>query len=421
MNGLVYLQLFALFVYIVIITIGLITSLHNKCIRHVISHSVILFLFLFLFGYTLYLRFTMPVINLKGKEFEIVKLNDEYHDEGFELVHLNRKLKNEVVVNNYVNTEKVGVYIVRYSIDYYGNLISVERNVKVVDEEMPIIELKGKNEITLPYGANYVEPGYTATDNYDGDITKKVKVKNNIKSTPGKYEVTYVIEDSSGNTVSKKRVVTRLSKNDGVIYFTFDDGPSSTTTKILDILKREDIKATFFVVYYSKNYENIIRRIVDEGHTIALHSYTHNYKLIYSSEESYFDDLYKIKNMVKETTGIDSNIIRFPGGSSNTISRFNVGIMSRLTKSVKEKGFIYYDWNVDSSDAGTARNSIQVYNNVINGLKPNRSNVVLMHDFGNNQKTVDALSGIIKTARDRGYSFSNITENTPKVVHPINN
>ena len=229
------------------------------------------------------------------------------------------------------------------------------------------------------------------------------------------------MEDSSGNIYSTKRKVKRIKSNKGIIYLTFDDGPSGTTSKVLDILKSENIKATFFVVNFSSGYEPVIKRIANEGHTIALHSYTHNYKLIYSSKNAYFDDLNKLKNKVKSVTGVDSYILRFPGGSSNTISNFNKGIMTLLTKKVKEQGYHYFDWNVDSRDAGGAKNSDAVYNNVMKNLNPNRNNVVLMHDFANNNKTVEALERIIKDAKNKGYKFSNITYNTPMVTHGVNN
>lgn len=114
-------------------------------------------------------------------------------------------------------------------------------------------------------------------------------------------------------------------------------------------------------------------------------------------------------------------IIRFPGGSSNTVSKFNKGIMSYLTRDVVSNGYHYFDWNVDSGDAWNARNSYEVYNNVIYNLSMNRSNVVLMHDFSGNYKTLNALDDIIRTARNNGYVFDKITYNTPMIVHSVNN
>ena len=313
------------------------------------------------------------------------------------------------------------VYEMIYKLKYMKKKISVKRKVIVEDNEKPVIELNGDLNITKSIASDYKENGYKATDNVDGDITDKVKITNKIENKAGEYEIIYEVEDSSGNKTSVKRYIKVVNDNNGVIYLTFDDGPSSSTSKILDILKNENVKATFFVVNYSDYYSNMIKRIVDEGHTIALHSYTHQYKIIYSSVESYYDDLYKLRDKIKNTTGVESNILRFPGGSSNTVSSFNKGIMSTLVKSVKERGFHYFDWNVDSRDAGVARNKTEVYNNVINGLSKNRSNVVLMHDAGSNIKTLEALPEMIKTMKNKGYTFSKITYDTPMVVHFVNN
>jgi len=421
MNVEVYVQVVVLSTYLFVMVFSFFSIVNNKPFRKVVFNAVIIYTLLVISSYLVYCRYTLPILNIKGNENITIKISEDYFDEGYEIIHPNKELKSNVVVRNYVDKNKVGTYDINYTINYYGKKISKNRKVKVIDTEKPIIELKGLKEITISQGIDYKEPGYSAIDNYDGDITNKVKVTNNIKDKVGTYEVIYTVEDSSGNSYSINRKVTRVDDNDGVIYLTFDDGPSSTTSKVLDVLKRQNVKATFFVVNYGNYYEDVVKRIVNEGHTIAIHSYTHNYKLIYSSEDAYFDDLYKIRDKVKNTTGIDTNIMRFPGGSSNTISSFNKGIMSRLVKLVKNDGFHYFDWNVDSSDAGVAKNSTQVYNNVMKGLRINRNNVVLMHDFGNNQKTVDALENIIIDAKNKGYSFSKITNNTQMIVHGVNN
>ena len=243
-----------------------------------------------------------------------------------------------------------------------------------------------------------------------------------IKEEVGDYKITYIVEDSSGNKTMVTRNVKILDKekNIGTIYLTFDDGPSNNTSKILDILKKEDIKATFFLVNFNSSYNPVVKRIYDEGHSIGIHSYTHNYKLIYSSVNAYFDDLNKMNDKIKTITGSDTKLLRFPGGSSNTISSFNKGIMTTLVKEVTNAGYHYFDWNVDSSDAWSARNSNDVYNNVINNLKKG-TNIVLMHDLSSNEKTINILEKIIKDAKEKGYIFENITMNTKEIHHGINN
>ena len=208
-------------------------------------------------------------------------------------------------------------------------------------------------------------------------------------------------------------------ENGKVIYLTFDDGPSKYTDDILNILDKYNVKATFFLVC-SNNLEEYTKKYIQKGHTIGLHSCSHNYKQIYSSKDAYFEDLNKLKNRISISSGYDSIFLRFPGGSSNTISRFNKGIMTRLTQKVTEDGYKYYDWNIDSGDAAGADKE-GVYNNVISALKNHNysTNMVLMHDI--KVSTKNALDGIIKDALDMGYTFSNINDYTNEVHHRINN
>lgn len=209
----------------------------------------------------------------------------------------------------------------------------------------------------------------------------------------------------------------------GVIFLTFDDGPTSDSTpQILDILKKRNIKATFFILHYDEHREQLIKREKEEGHTIALHGYSHTYSEVYPSADACLENFRKIKEQVFQTTGTESKIIRFPGGSSNVISKkYCEGVMTELTKRVIDEGYRYFDWNVDSDDAGHAKTSEKVYQNVTTGIKPGRNNVVLMHDFAGNHKTIDALDNIIDWGLEQGYVFRRITEETPMVKHGVNN
>lgn len=209
----------------------------------------------------------------------------------------------------------------------------------------------------------------------------------------------------------------------GIIYLTFDDGPSASSTPvILDILKNRGIKATFFVLHYSDENEQYIKREKEEGHTIALHGYSHTYSEVYQSADTCIENFKKIGDQVYQTTGIQSKIIRFPGGSSNVISKkYCPGVMTELVTRVTDMGYRYFDWNVDSDDAGHAKTSQDIYNNVTSEIKPGRSNVVLMHDFAGNHKTMDALDSVITWGLEQGYVFRRITEETPMVRHHVNN
>lgn len=391
----------------------------NKRKKNVIYRNTLIYLVIALILLVIN-NYSYPELKLLGKKEINLSLNEKYTEPGYKIVPNNKKYK--VVIDNNIDENKTGSYEVKYSLQVKNKIINKVRKVNVIDNISPEITLKGSDNIKLYESSDYEEPGFIAFDNYDGDITKNVIVQNDIKEEIGDYKITYIVEDSSGNKTMVTRNVKILDKkkNIGTIYLTFDDGPSNNTSKILDILKQEDIKATFFLVNFNSSYNPVVKRIYDEGHSIGIHSYTHNYKLIYSSVSAYFDDLNKMNDKIKTITGSDTKLLRFPGGSSNTISSFNKGIMTTLVKEVTNAGYHYFDWNVDSSDAWSARNSNDVYNNVVNNLKKG-TNIVLMHDLSSNEKTVNVLEKIIKDAKEKGYIFANITMNTKEIHHGINN
>ena len=311
--------------------------------------------------------------------------------------------------------------------DKANNLFKTEVKIVRDDMEPPVINLKGNNPMYLTVGANYSESGYTAIDNCDDDISDRVTTSGEVGSAAGTYTITYTAIDNAGNKGEVTRTVVVRNPSlynsgmigNGTIYLTFDDGPNEGTTNvILDILKEEGVKATFFVTGNGPDY--LINRIVNEGHTIALHTASHNYSYVYSSTDNYFADLNAVSNRVKSLTGVDSKIIRFPGGSSNTVSRkYKYHIMTELTSMVLERGYRYYDWNVDSKDAGGANSSYQVYSNVINNLSYSRANMVLMHDI--KPQTRDALRDIIRYGKNNGFKFEKITMDTYMIRHSVNN
>ena len=318
-------------------------------------------------------------------------------------------------VESILNKEKTEV---TYSVkDSSGNLKSVTKKIIYEDKENPIITLNGNEVMYVTLGGNFSDPGVSINDNCDGNISGSVVVSGGVNTNSmGEYNITYSVKDSAGNESSVKRKVVVTS---GVIYLTFDDGPNSGTTNvILDILKEEGVKATFFVT--NKGPDELIKREYDEGHTVALHTATHDYSIIYSSDEAYFNDLYSVQQRVKNITGYESKIMRFPGGASNTVSRrYSVGIMSRLTKEVVARGFKYYDWNVSSGDAGNTTDPNVVYSNVVNSLNRNRPNMVLMHDI--KPYTRDALRNIIRYGKNNGYTFEKITMDTEMITQRVNN
>lgn len=362
-----------------------------------------------------------PILTLKGETEVNVCPNQNYKEAGY----LASDNYDGDLTDTVIKTEKDGVitYLVK---DSSGNETSMTRNIHSVDQTPPSITLEGSNVVYQAKGVFYQEAGYKAHDTCDGDLTSEVEVSGTVDSnTPGTYTITYKVKDSSENlsVVTRKVVVTEATPPDsskkGVIYLTFDDGPHGTyTAKILDVLKKYNVKATFFVTMSGP--DSMILREYQEGHTVGLHTATHNYKTVYHSVDAYFQDLKTVSNRVKNITGVESKIIRFPGGSSNTISkRYNIGIMSALTKEVIARGYHYFDWNISSGDAGETTSSQGVYNNVIKGLKKNRANVVLMHDI--KSYTAEAVEDIVKYGLKNGYTFEAITMSTAMVKQKVNN
>ena len=205
---------------------------------------------------------------------------------------------------------------------------------------------------------------------------------------------------------------------DKVIYLTFDDGPSGHTPRLLEILAKYNVKATFFVVGSANTA--YLDDIVNQGHSIAAHTYSHDYSEIYASEEAYFKDLNKVRQLIYDKTGTWTTLIRFPGGSSNSVSRhYCLGIMSQLTKAVEAQGLQYFDWNVDSKDAGGAKTADEVFSNVIAGVQKHNVSVVLQHDI--HGYSVDAVERIIQWGLANGYTFLPLTSTSPNAHHGVNN
>lgn len=361
-----------------------------------------------------------PVIVLAGDSPGKFCPNREYIEEGYSATDNYDGDITEMVER----TRKIGVveYVVR---DSSGNRTIATRILEQYINPTPDIRLNGDSVMQVVVGTKYVEPGYFAEDKCDGDISDKVSVSGRVDGGKlGTYLVTYTVQNSFGVTTATERkveVVPKPRDERGVIYLTFDDGSSRLTEQILDILKSEGVKATFFVVNTNNSYNSLIQRAHDEGHTIGLHSYSHQYGQIYASENAFFDDLSAISSKVQGLIGVAPNITRFPGGSSNTVSSFNPGIMSRLTAQMKARGFLYFDWNVDSRDATGAGSAEAIYRNVINSLSKDRSNVVLMHDAGNKTHTVQALRDIIRFGKNNGYSFGALSSASGQVKHRVNN
>ena len=220
--------------------------------------------------------------------------------------------------------------------------------------------------------------------------------------------------DSSG--VLTKQV----PKTGKIIYLTFDDGPGPYTNQLINILNKYGAKATFFVNPNRPAYNYCIGKAYSSGHAIGNHTYSHDYGYVYSSTNNFWADFNKANNVIKEQTGTTTRLLRFPGGSSNTVSRaYSYGIMTRLASQCNSYGYKYFDWNVDSNDAGGTTTSSGVYYNIINGVSGKNASVVLCHDI--KAYTVNAIEDVIIWGQRNGYTFLALDMDSPTAHHGLNN
>ena len=267
---------------------------------------------------------------------------------------LNNKPVTKLLNDSYIKTEKLSV-------------------LKDTKDIKSLIEVDCLNNYSLDIDLSYV------------DMSQK-----------GQY---YALVTLTTNNKTYHKII-EIEVIDKVVYLTFDDGPSFNTQHILEILNQYNIKATFFVTAENKEYSYLINETYKQGHTIGLHAYTHDYAYIYASDDNYYKDLDRISNYVEDITGFKSPYLRFPGGSSNTISRkYSKGIMSRITKGVIEKGYQYYDWTLSSSDAEahTVNKEDIIEKSTSKPYTDNKDYIILLfHDTQSKTTTVEALPFIIE-------------------------
>lgn len=362
-------------------------------------------------------------IRLSGDPVTTVELGTAYVDPGATATADGRAIK--VKVSGEVNTAVPGTYTLCYRARYLLSSGKAYRTVQVTDAAAPTLELTGGTELTVTMGTAFQEPGYTASSR-GVDLTGKVQVDGTVDTgKAGTYVLTYTVADDAGRTTVVRRTVTvqpagqpEVIEPEGkVIYLTFDDGPGKYTQQLLDVLARYNAKATFFVVNtgYSKQTE-MMQKIVEGGHSIGIHSVTHQWS-IYDSEEAFLEDLYGMQKIIKDATGVTTTLMRFPGGSDNTVSRSHcAGIMTLLTQKVTDLGFQYFDWTVNSTDADTvknggARDADTVYQRVIKAIGDQKTAVVLQHDI--KSYSVEAVEKIIQWGQEHGYRFEALTPNSP--------
>ena len=314
-------------------------------------------------------------------------------------------------------------------VDTSGNEESITIPIDYGKKPDNYIKLNGNSTIYITVNGKYTESGANYYDGCGKKLDEKVMTSGSVDTKKiGTYTITYSVKDGKKATrkvVVSKAVSSSLNKttisgsgNGKVIYLTFDDGPGPYTQKILNTLAKYNVKATFFVTNQFSSYVHLIKNEYQAGHSVAVHTYTHNYN-IYRSVDTYINDFNKMNNVIEKYTGSKSTIFRFPGGSSNTVSRkYAKGVVKQIANKMTSMGYKYFDWDVTSGDASGA-NSTKIYNNVVNGVKRCSKCVVLMHDI--KSTTANALDNILNTLTKAGYRFGTLGPNSPTVHHSIAN
>lgn len=218
-------------------------------------------------------------------------------------------------------------------------------------------------------------------------------------------------EFHSANTASNnfmENVSNLVKGKEKVAYLTFDDGPSLVTPKILDILNKENVKASFFVIGKSvEAHPEIVKRAYDEGHYIANHTYSHNNSILYRSSESFSNEIKKTDIAIGNAIGVDgysSLIFRFPNGFMSPQYKAKKKEMAKL---LSQMNYAYIDWNCLNNDSIKKYNSSQLLNNLKKSSKNKDTLVILMHDTKDVSNSSLALEDSIEYLKSEGYSFSN--------------
>lgn len=380
-------------------------------------------------------KLDVEVVDTKAPDFDIKK--DVTCDisgklDAQELVtNIKDETKTKVFFKEDYNFKKAGKLKVTVVVEDEGkNQTEKQTTIELVkDQEAPVLEGVQDIRVLQNKEIDYLK-NIKAVDDFDPEPVIKVDDSQVDLSKLGTYKVVYTASDRSKNkkeyecsvsVVNQLTPVDQGQSNEKIVYLTFDDGPSANTKKILDILDKYNAKATFFVTGANPKYNYLIKEAHQKGHTIALHTYSHKYDQVYRSVDAYFDDLTKVGNIVKDEIGFVPHYIRFPGGSSNTISkRYCPGIMTQLTKEVKNRGYQYYDWNADSTDA--SGNNVAVSQLIANGTSSQANNInLLCHDTDAKGTTVQALPSIIEYYQQKGYQFKAIDDHSFTPHQGVNN
>ena len=411
---------------------------------------------------------TPPVIELKHIDDYYTLPHHAYEEEGFTATDNH----DGDITSKVVSEEKDGHVYYTVS-DQYGNKATADREIFYDDRNAPVFSFPSGEEGFLFQGQTW-EDDVQAEDDADGDVSDRVKSEGSVDTGKvGTYIITYTVSDEWGNVAKKNRyvtvkrvpvtadeaaaaaVITPVSAQAAaagstagtgstanaaagagaaaeqtakpatadpkkIIYLTFDDGPGKYTEELLKILDDHKVLATFFVTAAYKDYQDLIGKEYNAGHSVGVHTATHEYSEIYASTDAYWADFNKMQDIIQEQTGCRTDIFRFPGGASNTVSaNYSKGIMTELARQSAEKGYIYVDWNVTSGDAGDTTDSEVLYQNMMKGIHTYENSFILCHDI--KDFTIATMDRFITDALKEGYTFLPITSESKTCHHGINN
>ncbi|NLP29983.1 MAG: polysaccharide deacetylase family protein [Clostridiales bacterium] len=309
---------------------------------------------------------------------------------------MNKKLINSILI-------VIAVLIVFVFLGY-----KFQGEKALIYAEEKLVQQMSRNK-ELDERANKLETRISELEVIVNDYEEKIKeLENELEAWKKKY-----------NTLKSEKKAQKNKQEESVAYITFDDGPSKNTLKVLDILKEKSVKATFFVVGTNSSGDpGIYRRIIEEGHAIGNHTFSHNYSYIYKSEDNFMEDFIKMEDTLLNE-GIKTDIMRFPGGSSIGSSKHaKPSLIKRLTEKIRERGYDYFDWSVDSKDGIKELRADEIYDNVIcksNDLEGDL--VILFHDSNTKDTTVEALPKVIDELRNRGYKFDSLSKGVVDIKH----
>ena len=289
--------------------------------------------------------------------------------------------------------------------DLNANVKALQESVAALEENLLIPEQVSEESLQSETAETTIEQASVAGSRGSEIADLSVPVFGNTKEKEGiTADSVACVEDGADGTAKR-------------IYLTFDDGPSIYTDEILDILKEYDVKATFFVlVKDQESLSDCYSRIVEEGHSIGIHSATHVMHTIYVSPQTLLEDISTARQFIYDKTGVWTNLYRFPGGSSNSFIKKN---LDTYLTAVTDAGYVYFDWNIDSKDAdGEKLTKTQVYRNVVDCLSKHDTCMILMHDAQSKHSTVEALPEIIEAILEMDNTvILPITEETEPIQH----